>query len=293
MIIIDFFVGIVFGYLVNHAKGGDNSRNNYICNETKDEILILGSSRAIHHYIPTIIQDSLNLSCYNCGQDGNGILLNYSRYQMIKNRYEPNLIIYDITPDFDYLSGDDNHKYLGWQKAYYDRQGISNVFEAVDPLEKYKMQSNMYRYNSTCIQIIGDFIHPLQSHGIQGYRPLYGDIKREEMVKKEKTKAVVIDSIKMHYLEKFIDEIEKEQLVIVISPIWNGMNKNEYKPIEDLCQKKDIHFLNYANNPKYVHQDKYFKDAVHLNNTGAELFTQDIINQIKDNNIKYRLKNLN
>ena len=131
VLIFDVLSGKVFSFLVDHAKGGDNKRNNYICNEVKEDILIFGSSRALHHYNPIIISDSLKMSCYNCGQNGNGAILNYGRYQLICQRYHPKVLIYDVLADFDLLVGEDSHKYLGWIRAYYDRKGIPEVFEAV------------------------------------------------------------------------------------------------------------------------------------------------------------------
>ena len=77
--IVDVAVGKTFSYLLDHVKGGDNGRNNYICDSLRTDILVFGSSRAIHHYNPLILTDSLGLSCYNCGQDGNGSILNYAR----------------------------------------------------------------------------------------------------------------------------------------------------------------------------------------------------------------------
>ena len=103
--IIDVLSGKLFTCLVEHTKGGDNWRNNYICDGVNDDILIFGSSRALHHYNPVIISDSLNLSCYNCGQDGNGAILNEARYQLILQRHRPKVLIYDVIPGFDLLVG--------------------------------------------------------------------------------------------------------------------------------------------------------------------------------------------
>ena len=59
-----------------------------------------------------MISDSLGVSCYNAGESGCGIILAYGRLLMILERYTPKAIIYEVTPDFDYLDGKDNHKYL-------------------------------------------------------------------------------------------------------------------------------------------------------------------------------------
>ena len=68
ILVVDVVVGKVFAYMVDNAKGGDNGRNNYICNTVNADVLVFGSSRAFHHYNPIIIEDYLGKSCYNCGQ---------------------------------------------------------------------------------------------------------------------------------------------------------------------------------------------------------------------------------
>lgn len=286
LFIVDMVAGMVFPWLVSKAKGGDNWRNNYICDKTNEDILIFGSSRAIHHYNPTIISDSLDMSCYNCGQDGNGIILNYGRYNMIRQRYMPKIVIYDIQPSYDLVIGDDNHQYLKWLKAYYDRIGVPEIFESVDKTEKYKMMSNLYRYNSSFLQIISDCIHPLQSSGQNGFRPLYGEMDRTKISKKRRREEMVrYDSLKLMYWRKFIDKNRGVKLVFVISPTWDGMNLFDYKPIQELCHDKGILFINFANNPKYMHNYAYFKDGGHLNSVGADEFTKDLMIVLKDKGI--------
>ena len=280
---IDYMAGIVFPYLVAHAKGGDNKRNNYICLETNEDILIFGSSRAIHHYHPTIISDSTGMTCYNCGQDGNGIILNYGRLLMIENRYHPKIIIYDVQNTFDLTAGEDNHKYLAWLKVYYDQEGIGDVFASVDSKEKYKMMSNMYRYNSKCVQIVSDCIHPMQPFGINGYRPL--NEKMDSMkINRKASKSVSApewDDLKIAYIHRFIDLAKDSKLIFVMSPIWYGMDESQYEIIRTICRERNIPFYDFANNPKYVHHNEYFKDGSHMNSVGAEEFTKDLMLLLK------------
>ena len=70
-------------YVVKNIEVGGRGRDNYICDKSVDDILIFGSSRAVHHYNSSMIEDSLGMSCYNCGDDGNGIILSYGRLSMI------------------------------------------------------------------------------------------------------------------------------------------------------------------------------------------------------------------
>lgn len=125
--ILDILCGFFFQRLTKSAIGGDTARNEYIANKVEAPILIFGSSRAIHHYDPKIFKDTLGINCYNCGQDGMGIILFYGRYKMITKRYIPQLIIYDILAEFD-IEENDNYSYLTWLKPYYQNDGIDSIF---------------------------------------------------------------------------------------------------------------------------------------------------------------------
>ena len=110
VVAIDFGFGAGCNYMIKHADAGFTKMDNYIANLCDEEILIFGSSRALHHYVPEIISDSLGMSCYNCGMNGNGILYLYSRYLMVTKRYTPKVIVYEVTNSFD-LASDDYTRY--------------------------------------------------------------------------------------------------------------------------------------------------------------------------------------
>ena len=277
----DIIVGIACSYMQANAKGGDNGRNNFICNEVNSDILVFGSSRAVHHYNPIILSNIIGASCYNCGQDGNGSILSYGRLRMIIERYHPQLIIYDIMPSYDLLSGDDNHKYLGWLKAYYDRREISEIFERIDPMEKYKMMSQMYRYNTKFIQILSDYLHPIQSEGINGYKPLKGKMNLMKTTTRNNSSEYIFDKIKITFLERLIDISKPSNIIFVVSPNWNGMDTLQFEPIKRICEKNGYVFWDFSNSPKYLYNNQYFKDGCHMNEEGADEFSYDIAKKIK------------
>lgn len=181
ILIADIALGGALGYLANHSKGGFTQRDAYICNRLETEFLLMGSSRCVRHYNPQIITDSLGLSCYNTGQNGNGIILSYGRLRMIDERQKPKVVVYDINPEFDLFMGDDNHRYLTWLKQHYDREGVDEIFESVDKTEKYKMYSQMYRYNSRIIELLTDYLHPISNARSDGFSPLKGKIDKTKI----------------------------------------------------------------------------------------------------------------
>ena len=70
VVLADFLFGNAIAYMVNHITAGGQGRDNYICREMKDDVLVFGSSRAVHHYETQVISDSLAMSAYNCGVEG-------------------------------------------------------------------------------------------------------------------------------------------------------------------------------------------------------------------------------
>ncbi len=284
--VVEVATGYGLNYLANHARGGFTQRDAFICDNLETDILLMGSSRCVRHYNPRIITDSLDMSCYNSGQMGNGIILNYGRLKMICERKRPRVVIYDVSPGFDLLVGEDNHRYLTWLKQHYDRDGIADIFESVDETEKYKMLSQLYRYNSRIVELITDFLHPVSNARIDGFSPLKGKMDKSKIkVAGEEQKDYVVDSVKIEYIEKLINEIQGSKLYFVVSPRWYGMDSIEFKPIMDICQEQGIPFIDYSNDPKYVHHDQYFKDGNHMNALGADEFTKDLIIELRKRNI--------
>ena len=284
MFIVDRGVGMGMKYMQEHAKGGYIGHHNKIIYNSYEDILIFGSSRAIHHYDPQIFEDSLGLSCYNCGQDGNGIILFYGWWQLMKERHIPKIVIYDVNPGFDLLHGENNQKYLGWLRSEYDNKDIEQIFENVDYTEKYKMQSMMYRYNSKFLQNIVDFVHPIFKIKSNGFLPLRGKMDEMKIKKKRnESKHLNIDPLKIELIEKLVIDIKKHGalVIFVASPIWYGKEDSQFDALCNICKKHDVPFYNYSNSPKYVRNSDYFKDGSHLNARGADEFTKEIVMKIR------------
>ena len=287
IVMADFLCGFALRYFAQHAKGGFSQRDAYICDKLETDFLLMGSSRCVRHYNSQIITDSLGLTCYNSGQMGNGIILNYGRLRMIDERKKPKVVIYDITPDFDIFVGDDNHRYLTWLKQHYERNGIADIFEIIDPTEKYKMISQLYRYNSRIIELMSDYLHPISDTRADGFSPLKGELDRTKIkTGSKRVKKLDVDKVKLDYINKLIEELDGVKLYFVVSPRWYGMDSVQIQPIIDICQKRNIPFIDFANNPKYVHQDIYFKDGNHMNERGANEFTRDLIGCLKNEMIQ-------
>lgn len=280
LVVLDWLIGLGGRYLVNHAKGGDTGLNTYICRKMTEECLIFGSSRGMHHYDPNIITDSLDMTCWNCSLDGNGIILMYGRYRLLSERYTPKMIIYDVCTSFD-LMPDDNSKYLGGLRYFYGEPAVDTIFWDVDPKERYKMLSSCYRYNSQWLQLISDNIHPLQTDD-KGYRPMDKELLYEPKVSKSAPEDIQYDSLKLAYLEKLVVACQQRgtKLIFAVSPSYGQTDDAIYNPLKDICTAYNVPLLNHYCDSNFVFDKSLFYDSWHMNRKGATIYTKKLVEEL-------------
>lgn len=281
---VDRLVGYVSDYLVEHAISGETQKNEYICDRTNEDILILGSSRAVHHYDPRIIEDSLGLSCYNCGYDGCGSITAYGLLNILSKRYCPQIIVYEITPGFDYFKHDkDNTKYLGPLKNYYDREGIDSIFMTISPTECWKMYSHMYRINSKAIQMFLENIMK-RNETIKGFHTKEISMSYEPDEKNEYEIRSEYDEVKIMYLKRIISLCKKRgiKLVFLVSPWYKGNGWEEFTYAVDLARINDIPFITHYSDTLINRNKENFYDPAHMNMKGAQTFTKVFVSDLKN-----------
>lgn len=281
IVAVDFGFGAACRYLIAHAKAGFTQSHEYVANHCEDEVLIFGSSRALHHYVPEVITDSLGMSCYNCGMDGNGILYLYSRFLMVTNRYAPKVVIYDVSSSFD-LASDDYSKYLGWQKRYADIPGVMDVIADINPTEKWKLKSNLYKYNGSFLQMLTDNVHPAHTLDKTGYEPSFKVMDYEPEVKQH-TRANW-DAKKKSYFEKLVSDCHEKGILLIFaySPMYGMQSSVVYDEFTAFCKEHNVPLLDYYASADFVHKKKYFSDSNHLNDTGAREYTMAVAREVKE-----------
>lgn len=280
--VLDFLFGRACQYLNSHSKGGGVRSRYYVCKESNEDVLVFGSSRAKHHYVPNVIEDSLGLSCYNTGEDGNGIIYCYGVLKMITRRYLPQMIIYDVS-EFD-IRKDDNTKYLDLLKAYYDEPGIDTIFWTVEPKTRLMMLSNLYRYNTTCLRMIGNYLYNMGNYP-KGYSALSRTMNYEperEAVQKEISD---VDEIKIFYFEQFVKFAKSNgiELICCVSPFYRESANTTYcEPIIKLCNDYNVPFYYFGTISQFSHNKQLFQDRNHLNDIGAHLYTELVVKTIRE-----------
>lgn len=287
LFVSDRLAGIVLRSLYSHA-GDKFERENYMRDKMNSELIIMGSSKAAHNYMPSIIGDSLNMTAYNCGQRGNGIIYSYGRLATIYKRYTPKIIIYDVIKSYD-IEVNDNSRYLDFLKADYGHNStVDSLFYALDKYSKYKMLLNCYQYNSTiCDLLINSVLKNRERFQEDGYFPFKGaksDFVPSIIVEEKDiiNEHIEIDSMKVSYLDKLAKEKRKSCfLVFTISPSYKYTSPKDYSIVRDICNHYNIPLLDYNNDIRFIGKYDLFYDGSHLNEKGAKIYSSIVASDVK------------
>lgn len=277
IIALDFLIGSLLKHY--YFKQKFNKITNAI-NNTKEDFLIFGSSRALHHYIPAVFEKKLNVTCYNCGRDDGYLIFHLALISAIIERYTPKHIILDITPDEFSISEEGR---LAMLLPYYNDLAVKPYVEYNSRFEKIKLLSHIYPYNSLFGIIVVNNLssRPSPPSSNNGYMQLGRTMTYSEKVE---FKHEEIIKSRIQLLNDFLMKSNKKQIkvTLVISPVYCTFRSNDIvvSIIDSLCHKyKNVNFFNYENSSQFTDY-KLFNDERHLNDFGANKFSEDLANKL-------------
>jgi hypothetical protein len=272
----------------------------YSLTSCKEDLIILGNSRAQHHYIPSILTDSLGMSCFNAGQDGgHSVFLPYAQTLAILNRYTPKIIILEFSPSSIFFDQESYDK-MSILLPYYDTIPIlKQLIESRSDFEKIKLYSKIYPYNSNIINIIRFNIinNTLRDSFDKGYSPIFKSIKNDLPISTVNIRAGLneLDRNKLEAFENLIKCCNDSgtKLIVINSPIFknntelDNLTTPEYKIVKLIVERNNIPFFDYSSDSTLVSNREYFADIKHLNDSGAirysELIASNLVKLINYN----------
>lgn len=282
--LFDFTIGKTLSYFYFKQECGRQYRATYAIEKTTADILIFGSSRAYHQYVPGIIEDRLKQSCYNTGSPGQFLLYNYATLKAILKRYSPKLIILDVSPG-DLRVEKESYERLSFLLPYYKKhEEIRPIVDLKSPLEKFKLLSSIYAFNSSFLMIAGgnSEYFKKKTTDIKGYKPLTGIWNGP--IETGNSEAYKIDSTKANIFTDFIKDCHsaKTELFIVCSPSYVKYSHREYSIsiIEKIAKEQNTAFIDFTNNAFFTNRPDLFDDPGHLNDNGAKIFSNKLIDTL-------------
>ncbi|MDY7394093.1 hypothetical protein UMM65_02490 [Aureibaculum sp. 2210JD6-5] len=281
VIIIDLAVGKVYKKKFNNINFGDYSVINRSL-KSKSDLLILGSSRAMHHYNPKIFSENLKMTSYNGGVGGYGIFLNYAVLSERIKIKPPKIVILDISPNV--IVDKQSYSKLNLLLPYYNKYNSFKDIVHLNPdFSKLELISNLYIYNSTIYDFIRSDIF-LNKNMNFGFEPLDGQIETSSFVPFFLGNEI-IDSNKNQFLDKIINLCKHNniELIGVISPTYLkfDLQNKIISEVEKIFNKNNLPFFDYSNYLELYQKPEYFRDQLHMNNIGAEIFSRHFSKKIK------------
>jgi hypothetical protein len=294
LIIIIAIIDQIGGGIIRHFYfkqiTGTLSRTTYAIDSTQANILVFGSSRANHHYVPEIFEDQLNMSFYNTGRDGNYIMYNYAIFKAILKRHTPKIVLFDICPDEIYSNGTNYDNLASILPYYKTHPEIRNIVELRSPIEKYKMLSEIYPFNSIIINIcMGNIgLQKYRMEDRKGFVPLKKVLINSILETRDEYYSGSPDINKINALNDIIYLCKKNkiQLIFIQSPEYANVLQNETSRVfEQIVKNNNATYWNFVNDPDFIAMPNFFQDQRHLNEKGAIYFSQIVAKRIAINNI--------
>lgn len=282
--IVDIAVGYVMDWILPRTGNkGDLCLTNLGVNVIETPIVIVGSSRASHHYDPRIFADSLGRATYNVGTDGCFFTHNCCVINSILERYSPELIIWEFEPSylFEHSADDITSMYLYYNKRDYITKTLNEVLPRS---EVVKLNSNIYRYNSKFIRVLTRYLQNNDTPDeYSGYEPSAPKSLKEplSLVEEKSSSTSVIDSSKLYRFKETVENAKTKgcKIALVNSPRY-AIDSNVYMTdtVTDLCHEQGVSFIDCSQ--LYINHPEYFNDPSHLNAIGADFYTKHIISLI-------------
>lgn len=288
MFVVDRVVGSIIEYYFTNQPMGDSASFAHAINDPKEDILIYGSSRAVHTYDPRVFTDTLGLTCFNCGRNASNVIYHSAILPAaINGSHKPKAIILDLTPkEIAWRSGPFGADALAGIIVPYVRtnEHFAKLALELFPKEYYKAQvSKLYAYNSMILSILRNS-NRTKNDNVNGYQPMRGSKVAPQPEDVTSLGRDSVDTYSKERLEFFVKSVTEKgiPLVVIVSPMYaKPFEDNESLIVsKEILARYGIKVWDYATDPRYVKQELFY-DFNHMNIKGAEMFSREIASRIK------------
>lgn len=282
LVLLDLLVGWGLQKWYFSQSSGKYHRITHALHDTEAEILFVGTSHAVRHFIPSIFTDSLNQSAYNLGARGQHLYYCDAMLAGILDRYTPSKIIINIDRDLFY--GEGNFDKLSDLKPYYWNTPILRAhIDQRGPMERFLLLSKLYTYNSTVLHLLR-YTAKAQKD-FDGYLPQYTSMPEDYTPETADSTGYDFRAgfSQLQLLEQRLVQAQAagSEVYFVISPIISG-DYIRNRAIESMAERLNIPLWNYSRDSRLIGQNQYFGDEIHLNHAGAEIISKDLAHKIKN-----------
>jgi len=282
---IDMAIGSVLRHFYFRQSSGLEYRTTYSMEKTTADLIVLGSSRANHHYPPDVFEKKLDLSFYNAGRDGEHIFYHYAVLKSMLKRYTPKVVLLDFN-NAELIQGKEKYDRISSLLPYYKtHEEIRTLIELKSPYEKLKLFSSIYPFNSDLFTIaIGNTeANKNRDPDFKGYVPLSRKWK-EAIQQNNGAGNTAIDTVQVNIYKAFINDClsRKIKLYVICSPYFIQFTNVDSSLIiaKNIAAQNHVSFLDYSGDTSFTKHPELFDDPSHLNADGAKIFANKLADEI-------------
>lgn len=279
LIVSAYALDFGFTYIFQNAQPFTKSQYIHSLKNQKFDYIFIGSSRVENSIIPEIIEQKTNKKTLNLGisalklKDMSYILKLLKEYNITYKRIF-------IQVDYSYNSPEDFSKFFSSELLPYANNSNSEM-------DNYLKETNANYFYLKNIP----FLKYSNSEQLIGFRKIFlSSLKRTTIFNENKGyKAIFGSSVKeIQKMPNFIIKSNKYQVEIDNFAKKEKLNINYFStPVSlntsnlDFFDKLKINIPSLTNLHNVITNDKYFNDNCHLNNDGAVVFTNILIEKLK------------
>ena len=280
-------IDILFSYATEKALSSGKVYSLFEKKSISSDITIMGASRAVRHYNPQIFSDRMHCGVQVVGKPSKSIIFHYAILKAMLNSTitPPKIVLLEVAEnDINNQSGLSYEEELNvLYPFYYTEPAVKEVLDDLLDKEVLFMMKNscLYRNNSQIIPYFRSLFKEKPSIVVVGYLPLNNVWTKPIEVKKESDK---MDSVKIRYMYKFFELCKQSdiKLVVLMSPSYRQLQGVKWKEkIKTMAFEYKTPVIDYEQDSTFLAHQEWFYDSYHLNEKGANIYSNIIVKELK------------
>lgn len=299
-IVLAVFVSdrVAYGIIRHFEKqiliGDSAGKVNYF-NKVKDsmDILIFGSSRAVHHVNPEVF----GVPTFNMGVDGKRIAYATGLIQTLKKKNQTIFVHIDHNKLYDMEY--DGIDVLSLLNKSTDEPELGSFLMEIFPKDVWISKIfKCYAYNGKVFPIFKNYFYQGKNVESNGFLPLFPSEEQKAIFQNivEKRKEPLVQDIDAPYkinglVDKCIERIVQvgkkngSEIIFFTSPSLFIIDEDVRAHTKSYFDSKGIKYIDDVNFFKGIDFDLW-QDYTHMSDKGAEIYSQRLLEEFKELNSK-------
>ena len=294
LVVFDWTLGFALNRSLPRSAAGDVvGYGNLALEQSGADLIVLGSSRALHQIDPQVLKGELGIDAVNGGVDGQGIAYARAVEALLSARgMVPKVFVLNM--DISDMAREDLSPSVVLAPFWGENEAVDEILLRSTSHGQLKFFSSVFRFNSRALPLLAKLFTQREEKIHDGFSP----IERTMDDDPEKIEiggdwfwkgAEQLDPFKMQLYRNFLKSARAAgtRVFVVVGPrFWPPDFEQDPRtaPIDRLAgvaseEGASFFALDSFSNPEFSDPDLY-SDPAHLNSAGARLYSERLAREI-------------